>query len=179
MLVLLWCLWSPKKGEAAPPKTTIRVCNSLSCELYGSIELKDDLSKRYKNKDIRILNAPCMGRCASAPVIEIGHYHLEKADLEKVDQAIQNKLTKPIIPDYECFDDYINKGGYMNKCVCGTTLIYVPPVRRGRAALTARRRPPLRRRAETWAAQRERGASPHSKKATHVIFVDQICKRGT
>ncbi len=101
-----------KKGEAAPPKTTIRVCNSLSCELYGSIELKDDLSKRYKNKDIRILNAPCMGRCASAPVIEIGHYHLEKADLEKVDQAIQNNLTKPIIPDYECFDDYINKGGY-------------------------------------------------------------------
>ena len=101
-----------KKGEVAPPKTTIRVCNSLSCELYGSIELKDDLSKRYKNKDIRILNAPCMGRCASAPVIEIGHYHLEKADLEKVDQAIQNKLTKPIIPDYECFDDYINKGGY-------------------------------------------------------------------
>ena len=101
-----------KKGEVAPPKTTIRVCNSLSCELYGSIELKDDLSKRYKNKDIRILNAPCMGRCASAPVIEIGHYHLEKADLEKVDQAIQNNLTKPIIPDYECFDDYINKGGY-------------------------------------------------------------------
>ena len=53
-----------------------------------------------------------MGRCASAPVIEIGHYHLEKADLEKVDQAIQNKLIKPIIPDYECFDDYINTGGY-------------------------------------------------------------------
>ena len=101
-----------KKGEVAPPKTTIRVCNSLSCELYGSIELKDDLSKRYKNKDIRILDAPCMGRCASAPVIEIGHYHVEKADFEKVDQAIQNKYKKPIIPKYECFDDYINKGGY-------------------------------------------------------------------
>ena len=36
----------------------------------------------------------------------------EKADFEKVDQAIQNKYTKPIIPDYECFDDYIDKGGY-------------------------------------------------------------------
>ena len=71
-----------KKGEVAPPKTTIRVCNSLSCELYGSIELKDDLSKKYKNKDIRILDAPCMGRCASAPVIEIGHFHLEKADFQ-------------------------------------------------------------------------------------------------
>ena len=78
-----------KDGELAPPKTTIRVCNSLSCELFGSKELESNLAKNYKGQDVRVLKAPCMGRCSSAPVLEIGHYHIENASLEKVDKAIR------------------------------------------------------------------------------------------
>ena len=101
-----------KDGELTPPKTTIRVCNSLSCELFGSKNLENDLTKKYQGQDLRVLRAPCMGRCSSAPVLEIGHYHIENANLEKVDQAIKNNRSKPDIPNYETFENYIKKGGY-------------------------------------------------------------------
>ena len=70
-----------KEGDAPPPKTTIRICNSLSCQINGSIELKNIIIKNFQNQDIRVLDAPCMGRCAYAPVLEIGHFHVEKANL--------------------------------------------------------------------------------------------------
>lgn len=101
-----------KEGDTPPPKTTIRVCNSLSCQINGSKILKNKIIDKFQNQDIRILDAPCMGRCGSAPVLEIGHFHVENANLEKVSEAIEKKWTSPIIPNYQSFYDYINKGGY-------------------------------------------------------------------
>ena len=46
--------------------------------------------------------------------LEIGHFHVENANLEKVSEAIEKKWTSPIIPNYQSFYDYINKGGYQN-----------------------------------------------------------------
>ena len=51
-----------KKGEPKPPKLTLRVCSSLSCELFGSKLLEEELVKKYMHEDIRVLKAPCMGR---------------------------------------------------------------------------------------------------------------------
>ena len=101
-----------KEGDIPPPKTTIRVCNSLSCQINGSTTLKNKIIEKFQNQDIRVLDAPCMGRCASAPVLEIGHFHVENANLEKISEAIEKKWTSPIIPNYQSFYDYINKGGY-------------------------------------------------------------------
>ena len=101
-----------KEGDIPPPKTTIRVCNSLSCQINGSTTLKNKIIKRFQDQDIRVLDAPCMGRCAFAPVLEIGHFHVENANLEKVIEAIEKKWKSPIIPNYQSFYDYINKGGY-------------------------------------------------------------------
>ena len=101
-----------KEGDTPPPKTTLRVCNSLSCQINGSKILKNKIIDKFQNQDIRILDAPCMGRCGSAPVLEIGHFHVENANLEKVSEAIEKKWTSPIIPNYQSFYDYINKGGY-------------------------------------------------------------------
>ena len=101
-----------KEGDIPPPKTTIRVCNSLSCQINGSKILKNKIIDKFEKQDIRILDAPCMGRCGSAPVLEIGHFHVENANLEKVSEAIVKKWTSPIIPNYQSFYDYINKGGY-------------------------------------------------------------------
>ena len=101
-----------KEGDTPPPKTTIRVCNSLSCQINGSKILKNKIIYKFQNQDIRILDAPCMGRCGSAPVLEIGHFHVENANLEKVSEAIEKKWTSPIIPNYQSFYDYVNKGGY-------------------------------------------------------------------
>ena len=101
-----------KEGDIPPPKTTIRVCNSLSCQINGSTTLKNKIIKRFQDQDIRVLDAPCMGRCAFAPVLEIGHFHVENANLKKVTEAIEKKWKSPIIPNYQSFYDYINEGGY-------------------------------------------------------------------
>ena len=101
-----------KNDEVPPPNMTIRVCNSLSCELSGSSELETQLLENYNSKEVRILKAPCMGRCFAAPTVEIGHYHVDNADINKIRDAIKNNRIKPEIPDYENFENYINKGGY-------------------------------------------------------------------
>ena len=101
-----------KNYEVPPPNMTIRVCNSLSCELSGSSELETQLLENYNSKEVRILKAPCMGRCFAAPTVEIGHYHLDNADIIKIRDAVKNNKVKPVIPDYENFESYINKGGY-------------------------------------------------------------------
>ena len=101
-----------KNDEVPPPNMTIRVCNSLSCELSGSGELETQLLENYNSKEVRILKAPCMGRCFAAPTVEIGHYHLDNADIIKIRDAVKNNKVKPVIPDYENFESYINKGGY-------------------------------------------------------------------
>ena len=101
-----------RDGDNPPPKTTIRVCNSLSCQIYGSEKLKNIIIERFKDQDMRVIDAPCMGRCASAPVVEIGHFHVENGNLEKVSEAIEKKWKSPIIPNYQSFEDYVNKGGY-------------------------------------------------------------------
>ena len=101
-----------KNDEVPPPNITIRVCNSLSCELSGSSELEAQLLENYNSKEVRILKAPCMGRCFAAPTVEIGHYHVDNADIIKIRDAVKNNKVKPVIPDYENFESYINKGGY-------------------------------------------------------------------
>ena len=70
-----------KEGETPPPALTIRVCDSLSCELAGAQALKSALEDGLDPAEVRVLRAPCMGRCDTAPVLEIGHKHLDQACL--------------------------------------------------------------------------------------------------
>src|SRR5690242_20556988 len=58
--------------EAPPPPVTVRVCDSLSCALYGGEKLLDDLRDRLGD-GVRVVRAPCMGGCDKAPVVAIGH----------------------------------------------------------------------------------------------------------
>ena len=71
-----------KEGETPPPPTTIRVCNSITCELKGAEALLDALEARSDPTKVRVLRAPCMGRCDTAPVCEIGHLHVDHATVE-------------------------------------------------------------------------------------------------
>lgn len=102
-----------KEGEAVPPNLTIRVCDSLACELAGSEDLLRDLVAKYSTgTEVRVLRAPCMGRCDTAPALELGHNHLDNATVSKVETAIATDDTKPHIPDYEQFKEYFDGGGY-------------------------------------------------------------------
>ncbi len=101
-----------KEGETPPPALTIRVCDSLSCELAGAAQLKSALEGGLDAKDVRVLRAPCMGRCDTAPVLELGHNHVDHATLEKVKAAIDAEDTHAHIPDYQAFDAYLAEDGY-------------------------------------------------------------------
>jgi formate dehydrogenase len=102
-----------KEGEAPPPTLTIRVCDSLSCELAGARELMDELVREYHaGGDVRVVRAPCMGRCDTAPALEIGHNHIDHATPEKVAKAIGARDFHPRLPDYQTFDAYVAAGGY-------------------------------------------------------------------
>ncbi|MCV6586095.1 MAG: NAD(P)H-dependent oxidoreductase subunit E [Marinibacterium sp.] len=101
-----------KEGETPPPALTIRVCDSLSCELAGAEALKSALDQGMDPSQVRVLRAPCMGRCDTAPVVELGHNHIDHATPEKIDAAIAAGDTHTHLPDYETHADYVAKGGY-------------------------------------------------------------------
>ncbi len=101
-----------REGEAAPPALTIRVCDSLSCEIAGADELARALAAGTDPAAVRILRAPCMGRCEAAPVAEVGHNHIGHASPEAVLAAAGAGDTHPHVVPYETFADYRAGGGY-------------------------------------------------------------------
>ena len=101
-----------KDGDVPPPALTIRVCDSLSCELAGAQALKSALEDGLDSTEVRVLRAPCMGRCNTAPVLEIGHNHIDFATVEKVDSAIAAGDTHPHMTDYQDLAAYRATGGY-------------------------------------------------------------------
>lgn len=101
-----------KEGEDAPPALTIRVCDSLSCELAGAQELLKQLGDTYNNKEVRVLRAPCMGRCDTAPTLELKHKHIDHATPEKVAAAIQSNDVHADIPNYQNYKAYRQADGY-------------------------------------------------------------------
>ncbi|WP_288943028.1 NAD(P)H-dependent oxidoreductase subunit E [Roseovarius pacificus] len=101
-----------KEGETPPPALTIRVCDSLSCELAGAEQLQQALEQGLDPAQVRVLRAPCMGRCDTAPVLEIGHNHIDHATPEKVQAAIAAGDTHAHVPDYEGLEAYRAEGGY-------------------------------------------------------------------
>ena len=101
-----------KEGETPPPALTIRVCDSLSCELAGAQPLKTALEDGLDASKVRVVRAPCMGRCDTAPALEIGHNHIDHATLAKVQAAISEGDTHTHLPDYQALDAYRAGGGY-------------------------------------------------------------------
>jgi len=101
-----------KEGETPPPALTIRVCDSLSCELAGAQQLLKALQDGMNPAQVRVLRAPCMGRCDTAPVLEIGHNHIDHATPEEVEAAIAAGDTHAHLPDYETYSAYAAEGGY-------------------------------------------------------------------
>ena len=100
------------EDEAAPPATTIRVCDSLSCELAGAAALEAALRGGADPSAVRVLRAPCMGRCDAAPVAEVGHRHVDHATPEAVLTIAASDDHYARVPDYEALGAYRADGGY-------------------------------------------------------------------
>ena len=106
--------------EAPPPPLTVRVCDSLTCELAGGIGLLEGLHGRL-GEGVRVVRAPCMGGCHRAPVVAIGHALHEHATVDNVAAAVSVGESHPTIPEFTNLDAYRAAGGYqlLEACFAG------------------------------------------------------------
>jgi len=100
-----------KEGEAAPPAITIRVCDSLSCEMAGAGEILKKLGDKAP-KSVRVVHAPCMGLCDQAPAAAVGHNYMGNVTASSLLKAAKAGDTKPAMPRYQSFKAYVKEGGY-------------------------------------------------------------------
>ena len=108
-------------GEEPPPPVTVRVCDSLTCEMLGAPHLLQDLQSRLGD-GVRVVRAPCMGGCHNAPVVAIGHALHENATAEKVAAAVKDHPhAHPHVPFYPGLEAYRSAGGYnlLEACLAG------------------------------------------------------------
>jgi formate dehydrogenase len=100
-----------KEGDASIPPVTIRVCESITCAMLGAEKLFHDLSSVVGPR-VRVVRAPCVGRCDTAPVAEVGHHFVDHADPAKVTAALKAGDTHAHVPAYIDHDAYRAAGGY-------------------------------------------------------------------
>ena len=110
-----------KEGETPPPPTTIRVCDSITCAIKGAETLYEALKSGADPTEVRVLRAPCMGRCDTAPVAEVGHYFVDRATPKAVETVVDSGKRQTDIPRYETLAEYRTKGGYsvLEQCQAG------------------------------------------------------------
>ena len=100
-----------KDSKDYNPVNVVRVCESLTCELFGAHKLLQDI-KKLENKNIKVVPGPCMGRCNVAPTVCVGKNYVDVANFDKVKKTIDEKNFDPFIPDYINLSSYKKNGGY-------------------------------------------------------------------
>jgi len=110
-----------KEGETAPPEITVRVCDSVTCEMYGADELVSALEHGL-GEGVRVQRVPCVGRCYDAPVAVVGRNQVGHASLETVKAKVDvRELMAPPPADAVDYASYRAGGGYrlLADCVEG------------------------------------------------------------
>ena len=109
-----------KEGEEAPGRLTVRVCDSIACELAGAQELLHRLPA-ILGADVRVLHAPCVGRCEVAPCVVVGQNPVPFATAAKVREAVEDEAVKCPVPGYLDYAAYKRGGGYrlIADCLAG------------------------------------------------------------
>jgi NADH:ubiquinone oxidoreductase subunit F (NADH-binding)/NADH:ubiquinone oxidoreductase subunit E len=112
-----------KDGQAAPSRITVRVCESIACELAGAHQLLNALPARLGD-GVRVLHAPCVGRCETAPVAVVGQNPVPHATLERIASLVEaGALTHPesdrtVTPGHVDYAAYRAAGGYALAASC-------------------------------------------------------------
>ena len=110
-----------KEGDPPPPRLTVRVCDSISCELAGAQPLLAELQAEL-GADVRVQPVPCVGRCETAPVAVVGQNPIGGANVAAVQRAVQrNETAAPLPADTIDLAAYEQNGGYrmLRECVAG------------------------------------------------------------
>ena len=111
-----------KEGDTPPPAITVRVCDSIACELAGAHELLATLQSRL-GAGVRVLHAPCVGRCETAPVAVVGQHPIPHATAAQVSAAVDaGHVTHPdsgsVTPGHIDYAAYRAAGGYALAAAC-------------------------------------------------------------
>jgi formate dehydrogenase beta subunit len=127
------------RGNDPVADITVRVCDGIACELAGAQSLLSKLPAILGNPNVKVIAAPCVGRCEQAPVAVVHQYPVLFATTDKVKAAVNNQLTtqplakddgsfepaalaeqgvspqgenQAVSPDYVGYEAYRAKGGY-------------------------------------------------------------------
>jgi formate dehydrogenase len=100
-----------KEGEPNIPPLTIRVCDSLTCAMFGAEQLLHELQNQT-GPEVRVVRAPCVGRCDTAPAVEVGHNFVDHATVESVLATAKKGDTHAHVPSYVDYDACVAQGGY-------------------------------------------------------------------
>src|SRR5262245_56806545 len=106
-----------KEGDTSPPAIPVRVCDSIACDLAGSHDLLEKLPSLL-GQDVRVLHAPCVGRCETAPVAVVGQNPVPHATPERVASLVKSCATRhsttdpAITPGHIAYAAYRAAGGY-------------------------------------------------------------------
>ncbi len=108
-----------KQGDP-PPALTIRVCESVTCEMFGANALVESLSQAGGD-GVRVQRVPCVGRCHTAPVAVVGTNPIDAATAGDVLDAVAARNIRPTLPVYVDYRQYRDQGGYrtFSECVAG------------------------------------------------------------
>ena len=93
------------RGDATAPDLTVRVCDGLSCTMAGAGDLLARLPAILGTADVRVIAAPCVGRCEQAPVAVVHQHPVPMATVEAVAQLVASGATgHPTATDFGVFD---------------------------------------------------------------------------
>jgi formate dehydrogenase len=109
-----------KEGEAAPAALTVRVCDGLSCEMAGARDLLARLPALL-GREVRVIAAPCIGRCEQAPAVAVGQHPIANATVDTVTAAVRSGTVKHEPTGFIDLAAYRAQGGYslINDCASG------------------------------------------------------------
>jgi NADH:ubiquinone oxidoreductase subunit F (NADH-binding)/NADH:ubiquinone oxidoreductase subunit E len=109
-----------KEGEAAPAALTVRVCDGLSCEMAGAQELLTKLPALL-GREVRVIAAPCIGRCEQAPAAVVGQNPVARANCDSVASMVAARAVQHVPTGFVGLAAYQASGGYalLQQCISG------------------------------------------------------------
>ena len=93
-----------RENEQEVPPITLRVCDSITCSLFGSDNVLNDAAFSLE-KDVRVVRSPCIGACDRAPVAAIGHSMIENVTLAIIPYT---NFIKTVCKPFETLSTHYN-----------------------------------------------------------------------
>ncbi len=106
-----------KEGDEPPPPLTVRICETLSCQMAGAAALRAAVESAC-GSGVRVIGAPCIGRCEQAPAAVVGRNPIDRATVDRIVDAIKAGSVEAVPPEHVDYGRYRADGGYKTLLQC-------------------------------------------------------------